>query len=399
MDIASALGATPPAPPKKEQATAPAPSDRDAGASSSFEDEFDSASTSPVRPAEQKPAETMETKAPSDGAAADGALLINAEASASTEEIVAAVVEEIQGTAEETPAILPSPDGEPALVEEILPEIAPEFAAHAGEPVEIESAPPFEEPESDSAADDGAIAAAPAPAPITSPVVIVAPLTIPATETKAALETASAAPVEAVAAATEEPVQTPVIPEAREKPWMPAVADRLQAYARNAQDTSADESLAAMRTGAIEISHAAPHKAETHAATAADGASVAGQVTAAIRADRGAGSVDVRLDPPELGRVRIHFNMERADVVVATVSSERGETLDLLRRHSADLVRELERAGFASVQLDFAAGDNRAFASWDQPERADYGVLPEGMADEQIVTFVRKAQGRLDRFV
>lgn len=396
MDIASALGATPPAPQKKEQATAPAPSDGDASASSSFEDEFESASATTASPAEKKPTETMETETPPDGAAADGALLIDAEASASTEEIRAAVVEEIQETAEEPPAILPSPDGEATPVEEILLETAPEIAASAGKPVEIESARPLEEPESDDATGEGAIETALAPTPIANSVAIAAPPMIPAAEINATLETASAPAVEALATAPEEPVQTPIIPEAREKPWAPAAADKLQAYTRNAQDISVEASLAAMR--AIEI-HGAPHKTETHAATAADGASIAGQVIAAIRADRSAGSVEVRLDPPELGRVRIHFNMERADIVVATVTSERGETLDLLRRHSADLVRELERAGFASVQLDFAAGDNRAFAGWDQPERADYGLLPEGMADEQIVTFVRKAQGRLDRFV
>ena len=65
--------------------------------------------------------------------------------------------------------------------------------------------------------------------------------------------------------------------------------------------------------------------------------------------------VEIRLDPPELGRVQIHLT--RLDGgVQAVVLADRPETQDLLRRHAEALARELGQAGYDTVSLDFAAG-------------------------------------------
>ena len=85
---------------------------------------------------------------------------------------------------------------------------------------------------------------------------------------------------------------------------------------------------------------------------------VAGQVAVAIgRAsdDR----VEIRLDPPELGRVQIHLTRHDGGIQ-AVVIADRPETQDLLRRHAEVLVRELGQAGYDSVSLDFAGGEARA---------------------------------------
>jgi hypothetical protein len=128
--------------------------------------------------------------------------------------------------------------------------------------------------------------------------------------------------------------------------------------------------------------------------------SPAHQILAAVTANRDADTVEVRLEPPDLGRVRIHFSFERADVVVATLSSERGETLDLMRRHASDLVRELERSGFGRVQLDFQSGRGSDFAT---PRSAPSEVREHGAIDaaddDQPLYFIRRSDKLLDRRV
>ena len=129
-------------------------------------------------------------------------------------------------------------------------------------------------------------------------------------------------------------------------------------------------------------------------------ASPAEQLVAAIRADAGGDSFEIRLDPPELGRVKIHFAMERSDVVVATLSSERSDTLDLMRRSAADLVRELARAGLENVRLEFSAhggGDSPARTSSQEAIR-NYADFEAG-DDARLVYVKRRDDGRLDRLV
>lgn len=156
-----------------------------------------------------------------------------------------------------------------------------------------------------------------------------------------------------------------------------------------------DSRSAPETTGAARIEQSAPAPARFEAPEAARLA------LAAIRAERG-GGIDLRLDPPDLGRVRIQFSFERADIVVATVSSERGETLDLMRRHGDELARALERAGFESVTLAFA--DTADDARRDAPQRAGAGANLAGSDDAADPApprlYLRAFDGaRLDRFV
>ncbi|WP_111430715.1 flagellar hook-length control protein FliK [Rhodobacteraceae bacterium DSL-40] len=81
---------------------------------------------------------------------------------------------------------------------------------------------------------------------------------------------------------------------------------------------------------------------------------VAEQMGVAIGSARD-GSVELRLDPPELGRVQIHMHTAD-DKVRAVVMAERPETQDLLRRHAELLTRDLSAAGFDRVSLDFSGG-------------------------------------------
>ncbi|MEX0319852.1 MAG: flagellar hook-length control protein FliK [Ruegeria sp.] len=85
---------------------------------------------------------------------------------------------------------------------------------------------------------------------------------------------------------------------------------------------------------------------------------VAGQLSAAVSARAGAGIVDITLNPEELGRVSMALST-RDDALILSISSERPETLDLMRRHIAELSTEFRELGYESVTFEFgtATGD------------------------------------------
>ncbi|MHA7872884.1 MAG: flagellar hook-length control protein FliK, partial [Hyphococcus sp.] len=107
----------------------------------------------------------------------------------------------------------------------------------------------------------------------------------------------------------------------------------------------------------------------------------AAQIVAAIKAEPKSGSIELRLDPPEMGRVRINLSVETADAVKAVLTVERPETLDYLRRNIDQFTQDLRAAGFASVDLEFSeqrgafqaeGGDGLA----DAEQAADVSVTP-----------------------
>ena len=69
---------------------------------------------------------------------------------------------------------------------------------------------------------------------------------------------------------------------------------------------------------------------------------------------QGADGVEIRLDPPELGKVRM--SLAPGDgAMTAVITAERPETLDLLRRHADMLARDLAASGQGRVDLRFGA--------------------------------------------
>ncbi|MEM6441565.1 MAG: flagellar hook-length control protein FliK [Pseudomonadota bacterium] len=75
------------------------------------------------------------------------------------------------------------------------------------------------------------------------------------------------------------------------------------------------------------------------------------------------GEIEIRLDPPELGRVRVSLAASEAGLV-ATVLAERPEAADLMRRHAEALARGLAEAGHEEVTLQFGSDGRR-----DAPDR------------------------------
>jgi hypothetical protein len=73
------------------------------------------------------------------------------------------------------------------------------------------------------------------------------------------------------------------------------------------------------------------------------------------------GGVEVLLQPEELGHVRFQI-LQHGETVRILLSAERPETLDLLRRHSDQLLQEFRQSGFTQASLNFG--------QWGQHQRS-----------------------------
>lgn len=145
--------------------------------------------------------------------------------------------------------------------------------------------------------------------------------------------------------------------------------------------------------------HASPASAVVSASQAAQAQAPAmSQLVAAVKAERvgNGNTIEVRLDPPDLGRVRIDFSLETADAVKAVVTVERSETLEHLRRNVNDLMDQLKQAGFTSVDLEFSDQGSSAFEESDAAAFADMeGDAPAPQNDVVYLSLRDDAQMNL----
>ena len=123
------------------------------------------------------------------------------------------------------------------------------------------------------------------------------------------------------------------------------------------------------------------------------------QIVAAVAARPGEARLEVRLDPPELGRVMIGFEGDGADLVRAVITADSPETLDLMRRNADVFQRALEQQGFSNLDLQFADSGARDNAGEDAGETQRYFSLNE--EDAAMTTSPEDTggliNGRLDR--
>jgi hypothetical protein len=86
------------------------------------------------------------------------------------------------------------------------------------------------------------------------------------------------------------------------------------------------------------------------------------------------GTLEVALHPEDLGRVRLVFTPADAGLTIS-VQAERGETLEMLRRHIDLLERDLRDHGFANLSFDFAGGGD---GQRDRDTPAAHAAPPRG---------------------
>jgi flagellar hook-length control protein FliK len=136
------------------------------------------------------------------------------------------------------------------------------------------------------------------------------------------------------------------------------------------------------------------NQAAPAAAAAASGAAAAATVpiaglavAIASRAQAGSSQFDIRLDPPELGRIDVRLDVDRDGQVTSHVTVDRADTLQLLQSQQSQLERALEQAGLKTADngLQFTlrdqsfAGQNGGSGGGAQPSGAQL-VIPDAEA-------------------
>jgi flagellar hook-length control protein FliK len=112
-------------------------------------------------------------------------------------------------------------------------------------------------------------------------------------------------------------------------------------------------------------------------------------VAIASRAQAGSSQFDIRLDPPELGRIDVRLGVDRDGQVTSHVTVDRADTLQLLQSQQPHLERALEQAGLKTADngLQFTLRD-QSFAGQNggsggaQPSAAQL-VIPD--ADQPVI--------------
>jgi flagellar hook-length control protein FliK len=134
---------------------------------------------------------------------------------------------------------------------------------------------------------------------------------------------------------------------------------------------------------AVGTSSSATDSTPTGSASAA-AVPVAGLAVAiAARAQAGSQQFDIRLDPPELGRIDVRLAVDGSGQVSTHVTTERADTLQLLQSQQPQLERALEQAGLKTAEngLQFTLRDQsfggQNNGSSPQPGSAAQVVIPD----------------------
>jgi hypothetical protein len=192
--------------------------------------------------------------------------------------------------------------------------------------------------------------------PHVAPVPYGAPHTEPKAAPRRALTVGHAAPAQGIAAATPAaPVIAPPV-----APPQGGLAAALSAAMGGAAETAgpADAALAPFeqRAAAPLATSLAPATPQTMAAPDIP-RQIALRIAQAAEGGPGGarGTVELSLSPEELGRVRLRLHPSEAGLSV-TITAERPETLDLLRRNIDLLARDFREIGYEGTQFEFAQG-------------------------------------------
>jgi hypothetical protein len=102
-------------------------------------------------------------------------------------------------------------------------------------------------------------------------------------------------------------------------------------------------------------------------------------VAIVAHAEAGEKKFEIRLDPPDLGRIEVQLNVDSSGRATSHLIVDRADTLDLLRRDAPALERALQSAGlttdegalqFSLRHQPFAGRDQGAPAPVTPPSRA-----------------------------
>jgi flagellar hook-length control protein FliK len=121
---------------------------------------------------------------------------------------------------------------------------------------------------------------------------------------------------------------------------------------------------------------------------------IAGEI--ASKAKRGATRFEIRLDPPELGRIDVRIDVDKDGRVMSRLMVEKTETLDLLKADQRALERALQDAGFKADQgsLSFSLKDHRDGQAKFDDQRQLHQPSETAVTEEEPVRHVAETAYR-----
>lgn len=113
-------------------------------------------------------------------------------------------------------------------------------------------------------------------------------------------------------------------------------------------------------------------------------------------ADAGRNHFEIRLDPPDLGRINVKLDVDSNGNVTTHLVVDRADTLDLLKRDASSLERALQQAGLKTSDhaLDFSLRQH-SFAEHETPGQtgSQHMIVPDD--DPAPLEALRQGYGRL----
>ena len=242
--------------------------------------------------------------------------------------------------------------------------------ATATAPGAASTAAPGEVPQTAAAADQAAIIAADAPKTDATKA--------DATKTKAAEFAAAQADADKTAAAhpsDEVPANTHhAAPETQ-----PQIAAEPQVGAPKAPTDAAQQASLTPQAPDVSPTLANPAAPAAQAAQAAAVPLAGVAIEIANKALDGTNHFEIRLDPPELGRIEVRLDVDRDGHTTTRLIADRSDTLDLLRRDATGLERALQDAGLKT------ADNSLQFSLRDQSMGRDQSNTPTPGAAQIVV--------------
>ena len=164
-------------------------------------------------------------------------------------------------------------------------------------------------------------------------------------------------------------------------------------------DTKLEEGHGLAPTGTTALRDIGPLLSDPPAAPARGLAETARHIAsqiAALGAPRPGAPIELRLNPEELGLVRLSLSPGENSMMVS-LQAERGDVLDLMRRHIDILAQEFRALGYSDLQFSFgtSAHGNAEPDTSDEPETGDLPAHSDDSASPQTPAIAR-ASGSLD---
>jgi flagellar hook-length control protein FliK len=128
-------------------------------------------------------------------------------------------------------------------------------------------------------------------------------------------------------------------------------------------------------------------------------------VEIAAKSQSGAKQFDIRLDPPELGRVEVRLSIDATGKASAHLSADQPQTLTLLQKDAPVLIRALREAGLDVSQdgLNFSLrqqgdGGNASSNNGRRGTSRDFSLTATTSIDAPTTTAAYRGRpdGRLD---